>query len=132
MKIGIVLAVVLTITSAFSIYKTSAPNYNLTESKEFIKLAAVAFCNDCLKKWTCKTTAEMPMTDILYVDQSVTKIHGYVGYMPHKNLIVASFRGSNNWQNWAEDVTFPTVAYPNCLGCRIHSGFYGDYLSIEK
>ena len=131
MKTAIILVALLGMTCSFSIFKTvPTPSYSVAASQQYVKLAAVAFCDGCLSSWTCKTSSEMEMTDILYIDQPVTKVHGYVGYRPDTQEIIASFRGSNNWENWAEDFVFDKIDYPDCIGCQIHSGFYGDFLSI--
>lgn len=67
--------------SAFEIYSQPAPSFNLTASQEIIKFAAVAFCGqECIQSWTCKTASPLKLTDILYIDHPVTKVHGFVGY----------------------------------------------------
>jgi len=84
-----------------STFVLRAPNFNVMESMEIVKFAAVAFCDDkCIVPWTCKTTKEHNLTDILYIDHPITKVHGFVGYRPDVNQIIAAFRGSHNWQNW--------------------------------
>lgn len=85
-----------------------------------------------MKAWTCKTAGSLKLTDILYIDNTVTKAHGFVGYREQTNQIVVSFRGTSNWQNWFEDGNFEKTDFPDCLGCKIHTGFYSDYLSVHK
>lgn len=55
---GVLLILLFLSTSQYSIKKLSLPTpaYNLTASRELVKFAAVAFCDDkCIKTWTCKT-----------------------------------------------------------------------------
>ena len=97
----LVLAILLCSTHAFEIITQPAPSYNITASQEIVKLAAVAFCGqECLQSWSCKTASPLKLTDILYIDNTVTKVHGFVGYRGETNEIVVSFRGTSNWQNW--------------------------------
>lgn len=113
----LMIAVLWTLVAAVVIDQPS-PAYNVTESQELVKFAAVAFCDDaCIVPWTCKTTKEHPLTDILYIDQAQTKVHGYVGYRPDVNQIIGAFRGSHNTQNWIEDANFEKVPYLACLNC---------------
>lgn len=55
---AVVLMVSVLMTCQYSIKKLTLPTpaYNLTASRELVKFAAVAFCDDkCIKTWTCKT-----------------------------------------------------------------------------
>ena len=129
----LVLAILLWNTNSFEILTQPAASYNITASQEIVKLAAVAFCGgECLQSWTCKTASPLKLTDILYIDNTATKVHGFVGYREETNEIVVSFRGTNNWQNWIEDANFEKIEFPNCFDCEIHGGFYFDYLSVSK
>lgn len=41
-------------------------------------------------------------------------------------------RGTMDFRNWIEDLTYKQVNYAACKGCLIHEGFYLDYLSISS
>ena len=118
------------IATAFAI-KQPPPSYNITASQEFVHYAAAAFCDDrCIPDWNCKITEKYPLTDILYIDHPVSKIHGYVGYRPTNNQIIAAFRGTDGWRNWIEDANFEKVDFPDCLDCEVHAGFYAAFMSV--
>jgi hypothetical protein len=55
---------------------------------------------------------------------------GYVGYMASKNIILVVMRGTKDYRNWLEDFSFKFVSYSPCQGCKIHEGFYLDYLIV--
>lgn len=133
MRYMLSLLLLLVAASAYKLIEQPAPSYNITASQEIVKLAAVAFCNkECVESWTCGTGKSIPMTDTFYIEQSITKAAGYVGYHTTNNQIVLSFRGTSNIQNWIEDANFEKIAYPRCKGCELHAGFYADYLIFEK
>ena len=127
------LTVLLTLALTFNIHQRTGANYDLTESKTIIKLAATAFCSkQCVDSWSCRVSKELPLIMTYYLEQNITKAAGYVGYRKDTNQVVLGFRGSSNRQNWIEDVNFEKVPYLKCSGCEIHAGFYADYLSFEK
>ena len=69
---------------------------------------------------------------ITYLDSSLTKAVGYVGFDPMSNQVVIGWRGSSNIQNWIEDFNFETEAYHWCSGCQVHAGFMFDFRSLQK
>ena len=62
----------------------------------------------------------------------VARAAAYIGYSPSKNLIVISYRGSANIQNWIEDFTFDKIPYKYCDKCEIHQGFFEDYKTVAE
>lgn len=106
--------------------------YNVTKSKDYAIFASLAYCpSSCLSSWTCKTGATEPLTEVSYIENNTTKAGGYVGYSAKRDLVVISFRGSANIQNWIENANFEKVPYPFCLKCEVHAGFMADYVLLE-
>jgi hypothetical protein len=48
--------------------------------------------------------------------------------------IVVGFRGTHNFENWIQDLTFGKVPYPNtkCSGCEVHHGFLEEWQSYSS
>jgi predicted lipase len=91
----------------------------------------VAYCpKTCLENWSCKTSAHDPLTEVSYIVFNLTQAPGYIGYSASRNAIIVSFRGSQNIQNWIENLNFEKVPYIYCLRCEIHAGFYADYTAV--
>ncbi len=42
------------------------------------------------------------------------------------------FRGSDGTTNWIYNFDAIHTGYPGCDGCKVHDGFYLDYLSVNK
>jgi hypothetical protein len=40
------------------------------------------------------------LINVTYLENSVTKASGFIGYDPNAQTIVTSWRGSSNAQNW--------------------------------
>lgn len=106
--------------------------YNVQKSREYAVFASVAYCpRTCLENWSCKSSEHDPLTDVTYIVFNLTQAPGYIGYSPSRNAIILSFRGSQNLQNWIENLNFEKVPYVFCLRCEIHAGFYADYTAVE-
>lgn len=58
--------------------------YDRTISQKYVSYAAVAFCpKNCVESWTCGTTAKYPrLVNVTYIENSVSKAAGYIGYDP--------------------------------------------------
>ncbi len=55
---------------------------------------------------------------------------GFIGYQPSINAIVVSYRGSEDINNWITDLSALFTTWPNCDGCKVHSGFYAAEQSV--
>lgn len=101
-------------------------------SKEYAYYAGLAYCpKKCLEPWSCKGGKDLVnFGEVTFINSLVTNASCYIGYEKKKNMIIASFRGSDNFRNWIEDFVFQKTDY-NCKGCEIHAGFFSDYRLIE-
>lgn len=66
---------------------------------------------------------------VTYLENSITKASGFIGFEISTGTMIISWRGSSNAQNWIEDFNFETTPYLACANCHIHAGFYTDYKS---
>lgn len=108
--------------------------YILKDSQKYAAYSAITHCaKACIEAWTCGTILHYPkLVNVTYLENTLTKAVGFIGYEPSTETLVTSWRGSSNTQNWIEDFNFETVPYPLCSQCDIHTGFYADYKSNEK
>ena len=47
-------------------------------------------------------------------------------------MIVVSFMGSKNIQNWINNINAWQIDYDECENCKIHKGFRDSYESISE
>lgn len=79
----------------------------MKRSQEIAVFASVAYCpHTCIDNWNCKITSHESLTDVSYIVYNITQAPGYIGYSPSRNTIIVSFRGSQNIQNWIENLNF--------------------------
>lgn len=69
---------------------------------------------------------------MIHINNDLTLAAAYIGYEPVSKMIVISWRGSSNAQNWIEDFNFEMEEFKGCKKCWIHVGFHGDYLLNQK
>lgn len=127
-----VLVLALTLSLAGSLVISSELVYDREESREYVYYAVLSYCpKKCLESWSCQGGKDLPdFGEVSHVNNALTLAACYVGYDRAKDMIIVSFRGSANVQNWIEDFIFEKTSY-NCKGCEIHTGFFADYLLIE-
>ena len=110
-------------------------SYNQTLAIIQAKLAAITHCSaQQVQSWNCKICKEYPyLQNVTQIENTNTKISGFVGYDHHRDSIVISWRGTTAPQNWVEDLDFKQIDYKldsRCSGCKVHAGFYNAYLSV--
>lgn len=68
-----------------------------------------------------------------FSSSSYGDVTGFVAADRTNKLIVLSFRGSSNLDNWLADINFPlTDASSLCAGCQVHSGFWQAWGTVES
>jgi hypothetical protein len=74
------------------------------------------------------------LSDMAIIEDSFYKSRAVVGYDKSRSLIIASFRGSSNVQNWLSNFNFPLSDYTRtgCSNCSVHTGFLATYSSISS
>ena len=113
------------ITSTLSI--TSAMPYNIDLVTSSLHLTQATYCLDTANKntWTCPT-CDKGMKVISVVEEMGGR--ALVGYNPDYNAIFVSYRGSEDFMNWVDNVqitqTFPYMDMPEV---GVEKGFYKVY-----
>jgi len=104
----------------------------------FYKLAASSYCAapDVLA-WDCPpcraTNLSAAVAPRVFSD-AFTGASGFVGaFGAGGHTLVLSFRGSENLQNWVENLKIAkTDRNMSCAGCKVHSGFYDCWRSLSR
>lgn len=52
-------------------------------------------------------------------------------YDPSSRNIVVGFRGTHGFPGWFWNIDFIKVDYPECENCKVHNGFWTDYLVVK-
>lgn len=90
--------------------------------------------NQQIQDWSCALCKTYPhLTQLSVVENTTTKIKGYVGYDISTNTIVVAWRGTDNNLNWIEDADLKQIDYQGsfrCTNCKIHQGFFEAYQSV--
>jgi len=84
-----------------------------------------------LTKWTCGLPCERVPTvaRLVAFNKSEETLALTARQSAHECTLV--FRGSKDVYNVLEDLTFFPKAVPGCHGCKVHSGFYNSWRSVE-
>jgi len=56
---------------------------------------------------------------------------GFAAYNAKTNQIVVAFRGSENIQNWVENVRFVKTDFNRCGNCKVHVGFLDIWNQVQ-
>lgn len=100
------------------------------------KYSVISHCSTAqIESWSCALCKTSPrLAQISVVENTATKIRGFVGYDASSNTIVVSWRGTDNNLNWIEDMDFKLIDYQGsarCTNCKIHEGFFNAYYSVS-
>jgi Lipase (class 3) len=112
------------------------------------KLAGIAYCGSLTAPFSCNKCADFTNSTLILVsllpsspDQQkftttdFTETDGYVARDDNAGRIIVAIRGTESFANTVVDaLTFlsPTGLIPGCSTCRVHSGFYLAWQSVEK
>ncbi|KAJ1944552.1 hypothetical protein EC988_005958, partial [Linderina pennispora] len=85
--------------------------------------------------WNCKGSCETPEThgtEIEYRWRSQAPISvGYIGRNSNSKLLVISFRGTKDTDDWIQDAEFVQDPWPpHFPGSLVHHGFLSSYQSV--
>jgi predicted lipase len=127
LAVAVVLAVAATLAHA---------TYDAKLSLTAAYFTKAAMCTAAqLQAWDCgiACTAMPSVTNVSVLSNLATECQSYVAYSPAHNMIVWSFRGTDNADNWIVDLTMDKVAYGNatCGGCMVHKGFFESYTNMS-
>jgi len=127
MILATVLAALVALASASS---PDQINFDPTTFKTFIDYNFASGCAvDKILTWTCLYCVDPNFKVINAVTDEATQTQFYVGHTG--NTIVVAFRGSKSAENWAANLDFAKVSYPEVAGAKVHKGFYTTYTAIK-
>jgi len=95
------------------------------------QLSNVAYCSDSeIQGWNCKNcrASGIILTNISTLSNKGCR--AFVGYEKKDNAIYVSFMGSQNIQDWIDNLDFIKIKYPSCSGCEVHTGFWKAYKNL--
>lgn len=94
---------------------------------------AVRCSKESLEAWNCGESCDFHpnMKDVKVHQGSIIGTQAYTGYDEDKNLIVVSFRRTENWANTILDGDLLKIKYAECENCEIHEGFWVSYESLK-
>lgn len=104
-----------------------------------LRFSAAAYCsNSSIQDWNCVPCQDPRVSDfqtsaIVYCTSTETR--GFIGYLQSKNMVVVSFEGTENIENWITDLEAAKVnfTYPGAPpGTEVHYGFYHAYMNVEE
>ncbi|KAL7750946.1 hypothetical protein RI367_003526 [Sorochytrium milnesiophthora] len=116
-------------------------------AKDMAIYSSIAYCRNLqsLASWTCAPLCSDPrVTGTRYVNVFVndpTETKGYAAVNDAKQAIIISFRGSQNIQNWFNNLDFIRRSYPAAVPAvyqstasqiSIHSGFWNTYNPVRQ
>lgn len=107
--------------------------YNIDLSRKYGAYTKIAYCpENLIKDWSCKDCGTYSnISDLTVIENKKTKIFGYTFYDKTEGKIIVVFRGTIDFVNEIEDLSYEQVIY-HCLRCRVHLGFFEAYKSVEK
>jgi hypothetical protein len=110
MKLLLTFLVLTTVSICFQIYtaEDTQVGYDLELSKIYVAYGILSYCpKKCIEAWNCQFSEKFPkLTNVTHVNNDITLAAAYIGYEPISKVVVISWRGSSNAQNWIEDFTF--------------------------
>jgi pimeloyl-ACP methyl ester carboxylesterase len=126
------------VVSARTLPNPPAAIFNKTAALEMLFYAEMNSCNPgVIYNWTCawcKPPAK-PLEDIQELDDATQKTHGYVARIRGSQTILVGFQGSENVQNWIDNLDFKktvTTLKGAPPQVRVHAGFQIAYNSLRK
>ena len=94
-----------------------------------------SFCEgQDLEHWKCGNACKLTpgVTKVTRVSNTLAATFGIVAYNAQTNMIVCSFRGSANINNWIANIDFLQTPYKQVAGAQVHRGFFGAYQGMSS
>ena len=113
---------------------TSNTTYDPSIANASWYFCGASYCSPSnIKVWDVSTTAALyPNVQQIHVFTNSTGDNlGFSAYDPNTDSIFLVFRGSDNIENWIENLDTVMTSYPFCSGCQVHAGFYAAYNDIR-
>jgi hypothetical protein len=105
-------------------------NFDLTLANTSVYLSSAAYCDTSTymnRTYIGPSTGFIPYS---VIDDREFDTHGYIGYRTEDETIYIVFRGSEDIENWIENIRITFVDYPYCKECQVHKGWYNTYKNV--
>lgn len=129
--------------------------FNVSIATSGLLVSRASYCDpEVVLNWTCDVCLQyLPDFQLFHIYQNETKnTLGLSGVLPKERLIVVTFRGTTNTENWINNLNFLMRPYvipkknrprmeedpeeeeeeEECKNCAVHSGFYDAFESIQS
>lgn len=107
-------------------------SYDVSLALELAYMSAAAYEPQAsINSWTCGPCKKYPLTSVQTFYASSYNILGFTGFSTQRNAIFVVFRGSQDIKNWIVNIETGQSSYPGCDGCKVHSGFYTAFKTIQ-
>jgi len=95
------------------------------------QITNAAYCpSNEIQAWSCPNCKRSGITLTEVVVTAAGGGQCFSAYNKAANKIVGSFRGSDDIQDWINNIDTVKTSYPYCSGCNVHAGFYRAYLNL--
>jgi len=104
------------------------------KAKDFWYYEVASYCSPSnIQIWNVSTVAQVfpNVQEISVFTNSTGENQAYAAYDSDNDLIVFAVRGSENLENWFENLDVFKTTYDKCDGCEVHHGFYNAYLDLK-
>lgn len=125
-------------TGSQTLTEAAVSNEQLTLMEEVSKLAGISYCNEIKPPFDCKLwCSDFENTTLIqkFTTNDFTEVHGYIARDDNSKRVIISVRGTEGFSNAVIDMILflsPGKLIAGCPECRIHSGFYLAWQSVEK
>lgn len=116
-QLGAIAAVALALPTA------RASNYDDTTAQGLAYLAAAAYCDPGpVQGWSCLACTKSPITvsNAIFLQDSTLTNFAYCGTDESDGSVVLSYRGSDDIQQWINNLKVDKIPFAGCSGCNVH------------
>ena len=105
-------------------------NFELPLANTSVYLSSAAYCDTSTYMTRTYIGPSAGFIPYSIIDDREFDTHGYIGYRTEDETIYVVFRGSEDIENWIENVRITFVDYPYCKECQVHKGWYNTYKNV--
>ena len=127
--------------AVLSLVSTAAcTHFDQSEAYWHYTLSGTAYCTENVSKenFGCRRCRRSTSTvrELFVLTNASTDVRAFLGVFRRKGAsddrIVLSVRGTESLENWIENLKlYRTDRAMSCSGCRVHSGFYDVWASLQ-
>ncbi|KAI8907963.1 Alpha/Beta hydrolase protein [Gorgonomyces haynaldii] len=113
--------------------KGVVPESSIQLYQSFVNYTTSAYCPE-LDTWSCVPCTDKNVTGVRDFGDYDMDAYGYIALNHIRKLIILSFRGTRNLENWLRDLMFakPDVPFPDAPdGAQVHYGFLTTWMYLR-